>query len=119
LRLVKQTHNVEQWFATVIDSVTGEQVFEGEATACNRYAREWNAGNPQAFMAWQSLAQSLIKSHVLARPLPWSIQFPGVGYGIVAQDGTTVVNVDDIEVAAWVIQLAEQYELELYPDGRK
>lgn len=103
----------------VTDSYTGKTVFKGSYDACRGYAEQHNDGNAQAFFAWQNLARGLLKQQLIDHPTPWSIQrAEPIGMKVIAADGTLIMNADNVELAGWILQLGDELELEMFPDGR-
>jgi hypothetical protein len=103
----------------VTDSYSGEIVYKGPYQTAKQVVDQRNAGNALLYEAMRSVMRGLVQKHAA----PWSIQpaRPG-GWKIVAVDGMDeldITAVDDIETAGQIIRLADEIELELFPDGRR
>jgi hypothetical protein len=104
----------------VVDTHTGKVVYQGQSQSDqSAYLAQHNAGHVQMFELWKTLTTNFVAQALVAHRLPWSIQLPELGAHIVAGDGSVIISVDDVQTAGFVIKLAEQLELERYPDGRR
>lgn len=103
----------------VLDSWSGDLVYESVVTTRNeKIAAQRNSGHIEQYKLLEVLLRSFVATALDAHPLSWSIDVLDLGAAVVAADGTKIVGTDDAEAAAYVIRLAQQIELERYPDGR-
>lgn len=103
----------------VVDTHTGKSVFEGSDSECMAYAEQHNAGHVQHFELLRNLVTSFVAFALDKHPLPWSIQSSdSVGAHVIADDGTIIIFLVDMNAAVQVVNLAKKLELERYHGGR-
>jgi hypothetical protein len=102
----------------VLDTHLGKKVYSGNQTDAEAFADQQNAGYIQLFATWERIATNFVVFALESNPLPWRIELRDVGADVLANDGIKIVSSDSMEMAAFIIRLAERLELERYPDGR-
>lgn len=95
--------------AEVIDLWTGRSVYHGPEEVCISYARQWESGNPQQYLALEQLASALLERQARDHPLPWRFESNQLGgANIISHDDYIVVTVDSAETAEWIVRLANE-----------
>ena len=99
----------DKTIARVTDLFTGQTVYSGTDDVCAEYAEQWNAGNPQAFLAWQQLAYSLLERQLQEHRRPWRFESTQSGEtNVISFDDYIIATVGTAETAAWIVQMVNE-----------